>query len=59
MDNFCVGQYVRVNGHGEFDGMYGIVHDMVGEYIVIWAVRNPSEKCFVRCDEADEVLKKI
>ena len=52
-----IGQCIRLRTNDEWNGLYGIVYEIVDDLIIIFCINKPGYKYFVRYKDANNVLE--
>jgi len=58
-DRYSVGTRVKLHTHDDWDSLYGIVDELVGNTIAVSCITMPQYRYFVSLDDASRVLEFI
>jgi len=56
---YRIGKSVRLITDDSWDGLTGVIDDLIGDFLAVFCVTKPSYRYFVAIEDADRILELI
>ena len=59
VERYSIGTHVKLHTHDNWNNLYGVVDDLVGDTIAVYCINMPLHRYFVSIKDAGKVLEFV